>query len=75
MKILDGSERRREIERQEAETAADAERMLDNTRRFLENLSDSVPESRRYVSGLKDNLEKEVRQLKARKIEHPKASK
>ena len=73
MKIRDGSERRREIERHEAENAADAERMLENTRRFLENLSESAPESRRYVSGLKDNLEKEIHQLKSRKIEHPKA--
>ena len=69
MNNQDESERRLEIERHQAQTAADAERMLENTRRFLEHLSDSAPESRRYVSGLKANLEKELRQLKARKTE------
>ena len=74
MNDQDESEHRREREGREAQTAADAELMLKNTQRFLENLSESAPESRRYVSALKNNLEKEVRQLKARKIDHPKAS-
>ena len=74
MNDQDESEHPREIEGREAQTAADAELMLKNTQRFLENLSESAPESRRYVSALKNNLEQEVRQLKARKIDHPKAS-
>ena len=60
----EGEERRREIERREDESAAETERMLRNTQRFLEQLSNPEPESRRYVSGLKEKLENELRRLK-----------
>ena len=64
-------ERRRDIERREDESAAETERMLRNTRRFLEQLSDSEPDSRRYVSGLKEHLENDLRRMKQRRENGP----
>lgn len=68
----DPEERQREIQQREERTAAEAQRMLENTRRFLDRLTDAPPESRRYVAGLKESLENEVRHLKSRRGEHPK---
>ena len=71
---IEPDERRTEIERREAEAAAEAERMLENTGRFLDQLSDSPPESRRYVAGLKEHLENEVRHQRARRKVHHRPS-
>ena len=70
MNHKDGSETDKQRRREE-QTEAEARRMLENTRRFLEQLADAPPESRQYVSGLKEHLENEVRHLKARRRDNP----
>ena len=66
--------RRGENERREEETATDAERMLDNTQRFLEQLANPEPEARQYVAGLKKQLKNEIRHSSARRRDRPKSS-
>jgi hypothetical protein len=65
----DEGDKETEEERQQGlrRGAADSKRMLANTKRFLEGLSDSDPESRRYVSELENRLENEIRHAEARR--------
>ena len=62
------TERERERERESAgrPRSCESELMLANTKRFLEQLSESDTDSQRYVSRLKENLEHELRRRKLR---------
>ena len=61
------TERERERESQQDDSGScESELMLANTKRFLEQLSGSDTESKRYVSRLKESLEHELRRRKLR---------